>query len=175
MSEETQIPTSKSPFWRFSIKFYAVPAVAPACIKLQDHAGVDVNVLFFLLWNATQNRTFSRDHIAEIEQRIGAWREMVVVPLRAVRRTLRSPPAAIAPDVAEGFRTRIKAVELEAERLQQEALYDMAQSSPLGHPAASPTEAARSSVASYEATLRPFPKAPVDAILTAFSSFQAPA
>ncbi|MEX2034267.1 MAG: DUF2390 domain-containing protein, partial [Xanthobacteraceae bacterium] len=48
--------TRKSPFWRFSVKFYGVPGVAPACIELQDRAKVDVNVLFFLLWNATQKR-----------------------------------------------------------------------------------------------------------------------
>ena len=51
---------------------------------------------------------------------------MAVVPIRNVRRALKSPPPVIAPDAAEGFRTRIKAVELEAERLQQEALYELA-------------------------------------------------
>ena len=174
MSDDAKTPVSKSPFWRFSVKFYAVPGVAPACIELQDQAGVDVNLLFFLLWNATQRRAFSREQVAEIERKIGVWRDMTVVPLRAVRRALRSPPPAIAPNVAEGFRTRIKAVELEAERLQQEALHDMAQSGPLGEPAASPDEAARRSVAAYEATLRPFPKASLEAILAAFSRFEAP-
>jgi uncharacterized protein (TIGR02444 family) len=173
MTEETKPPVSKSPFWRFSVKFYAEPGVAPACIELQDQAGVDVNVLFFLLWNATKGRTFSRAHVVEIERQIGPWREMAVVPLRAVRRTLRSPPAAIAPDAAEGLRTRIKAVELEAERLQQEALYQMAQADGLGEPAAAPADAARGSVAAYEATLKPFPKSAIEAVLTAFSSFQA--
>jgi len=178
MSENAGIPVSKSPFWRFSIKFYAVPGVADACVALQDQAGVDVNVLFFLLWNATQKRTFGRQQVAGIERRIGPWREMAVVPLRSVRRALKVPPAAVAPDVAEGFRTRIKAVELEAERLQQEALYDMAQSlaqsGQLGRDAASPAEAARGSVAAYEATLRPFPKAPIEAVLAAFSGFDPP-
>ena len=174
MSEDSNIPVSKSPFWRFSVKFYAVPGVAPACIELQDQAGIDVNVLFFLLWNATRKRTFNREQVANIERRIGAWRDMAVVPLRAVRRALKSPPAAIAPDVAEGFRTRIKAVELEAERLQQEALYGLAQSGELGTPAASPAEAARASANAYEATLRPFPKASIEAILAAFSGFQPP-
>ena len=174
MSEEpTKTPINKSPFWRFSVKFYAVPGIAPACIELQDQAGVDVNVLFFLLWNATRRRAFNREQVADIERRIGAWREMAVVPLRAVRRALRTPPAAMAPDVAEGFRTRIKAVELEAERLQQEALYELAQSS-LGDPAASPAEAARLSAAAYEAALRPFPKASIEAILAAFSGFEPP-
>jgi uncharacterized protein (TIGR02444 family) len=172
MSDESKIPVSKSPFWRFSVKFYAVPGVAPACIELQDRAGVDVNVLFFLLWNATQQRAFSGDEVAEIERQVSDWREMTVVPLRAVRRALKSPPAAIAPDVAEGFRTRIKSVELEAERLQQEALYELAQSVRLGHPARSQIEAARGSVAAYEAMLRPFPKPQINAILTAFSGFK---
>ena len=47
MSEQHAIPVSKSPFWQFSIKFYAVPGVADACIALQDQAKVDVNILFF--------------------------------------------------------------------------------------------------------------------------------
>ena len=174
MSDDARIPVSKSPFWRFSVKFYAVPSVASACIALQDQAGVDVNVLFFLLWSATQKRTFNRDQVADIERRIGPWREMAVVPIRNVRRALKEPPAAIAANVAEDFRTRIKAVELEAERLQQEALYELAQSGPFGDTARSPADAARGSVTAYEATLRPFPQASIQAILTAFSSFQPP-
>ena len=51
----TETPVNKSPFWRFSVKFYAEPGVAQACIDLQDQAGVDVNILFFLLWNAAQS------------------------------------------------------------------------------------------------------------------------
>ncbi len=174
MSAAEAAPAAKSPFWRFSVKFYAEPGVADACIALQDEAGVDVNVLFFLLWNATQRRAFDRAQVTEIERRIGPWRDMTVVPLRAVRRALKSPPPALAPDAAEGFRTRIKAVELEAERLQQEALFDMAQAGDLGGAAATPAEAARTSVAAYEATLRPFPKAPTGTILAAFSGFEPP-
>src|SRR5262245_33991536 len=101
----------KSPFWRFAVKFYAVPGVAPACIELQDRAKVDVNLLFFLLWNATDNRTFNGTDVAELDRLAGAWRDMAVVPLREVRRALKSPPHVMAPDAAEGFRTRIKAVE----------------------------------------------------------------
>ena len=136
MSEpDVKIAVSKSPFWQFSIKFYAVPGVAEACIELQDQAKVDVNILFFLLWNATQGRAYGAD-VTEIERRIGPWRDMAVVPIRNIRRALKSPPPVMAPDAAEGFRTRIKAVELEAERLQQEALYGLAQTSRLGRPSA---------------------------------------
>jgi len=172
-SPDAAAPMSKSPFWRFSVKFYAEAGVAQACIDLQDQAGVDVNLLFFLLWNATQGRALSEAEVAELERTIGAWRDMAVVPLRNVRRALKSPPPAVAPDAAEGFRTRIKAVELEAERLQQEAMYGLAQSGRLGRPAASATEAAGASVAAYQAVLRQFPKQPLDLVLAAFAAFAA--
>jgi uncharacterized protein (TIGR02444 family) len=167
-------PVSKSPFWQFSIKFYAVPRVAEACIALQDHAKVDVNVLFYLLWNATQGRAFNAADVGEIERRIGPWREMAVVPIRNIRRALKSPPEAIAPEAAESLRTRIKAVELEAERLQQEALYGLAQTSRLGRPAPSKADAARDSISSYQGVIGPFPPEPLGTVLSAFAKFDAP-
>jgi len=174
MSDASKIPESKSPFWRFSIKFYQVPGVAPACIELQDQAGVDVNVLFFLLWLATQSRALNNEQVAEIERGIGAWREMAVVPIRNVRRALKSPPPVMSAEAAEGFRTRIKAVELEAERLQQEALFQIAERGPLGSMAGSPIEAAKASVSAYQAVLPAFPIGPLEAIFSAFAKFDPP-
>jgi uncharacterized protein (TIGR02444 family) len=167
-------PVSKSPFWQFSIKFYAVPGVADACIALQDHANVDVNILFYLLWNTTQGRAFNATDITEIERRIGPWRDMAVVPIRNIRRALKSPPPAMAPEAAENLRTRVKAVELEAERLQQEALYDLAQTSRMGRPAPSKADAVRDSVSSYQGVIGPFPPEPLAAVLSAFAKFDPP-
>jgi uncharacterized protein (TIGR02444 family) len=174
-TDEESASTRKSPFWLFSVKFYAVPGVAPACIELQDRAKVDVNVLFFLLWNASQNRALGEADISELDRMVGAWRDMTVIPLREMRRALKAPPRVMAAGAAEGFRTRIKAVELEAERLQQEALYDLAQSGRFGRPAASQTAAARASVDAYQAVLGPFPAQPLDVVLSAFAKFAAPA
>jgi uncharacterized protein (TIGR02444 family) len=165
-------PVSKSPFWQFSIKFYAVPGVAPACIELQDKANVDVNVLFFLLWNASEGRAFNAADVTEIERAIGPWRDMAVVPVRNVRRALKTPPPVMGAEAAESLRTRIKAVELEAERLQQEALYGLAQTSRLGRPSPSRSKAARDSVNSYQGVTRPFPPEPLAAVLSAFDNFR---
>ena len=165
-------PASKSPFWQFSVKFYAVPGVAEACIALQDQAKVDVNILFYLLWNASQGRAFNAADVTEIERAIGPWREIAVVPIRNVRRALKSPPLVMEPAAAEGLRTRIKAVELEAERLQQEALYGLAQTSRLGRPAPSKIEAARDSISSYQGVIGPFPPQPLDTVLLAFAKFE---
>lgn len=162
-----------SPFWRFSLAFYREPAVADACIALQEGAGVDVNLLLFLLWQSMQCRALTAAEVAAMDQKVGPWRDAAVVPLRAVRRALKSPPALVAAGTAEAFRTRIKAVELEAERLQQEAMYELASTSPLGHDAPSPAEAARRNVAAYE-TMRgvAFPKPAVDTLLAAYANLK---
>jgi hypothetical protein len=81
----------------------------------------------------------------------------------------------MATEAAEGFRTRIKAVELEAERLQQEALYDLAQSGRFGRPAAGREQAAHASVEAYQALLGRFPTEALDAVLSAFERFEVPA
>jgi uncharacterized protein (TIGR02444 family) len=170
---EAQPSSQGSPFWRFSLRFYRQPEVADACIALQEEAGVDVNLLMFLLWHATLPRALSAAELEDLERRIGAWREMTVIPLRALRRALKAPPALVAPATAELFRTRIKAVELEAERLQQEAMYEGARATPLGREAPSRQDAARANVAAYERICRaPFPKSAIATLLAAFAGLE---
>ena len=110
---------------------------------------------------------------------------MTVIPLRTLRRALKSPPPLVAGAAAELFRTKIKAVELEAERLQQEAMYELAgatprgqdapslaDESPLGREMSSPEEAAGANVAAYEAICRrgTFPKPAIETLLAALAA-----
>jgi uncharacterized protein (TIGR02444 family) len=171
---EAEADTRGSPFWRFSLRFYRMPGVADACIALQDEAGVDVNLLLFLLWNAHMDRVLSRADVEALEGRVAGWRERVVIPLREVRRQLKSSPALVEKGTAEAFRTRIKQVELEAERLQQESLFALAQSSPLGQPAVSPEDAARDNVLAYQAMKgSTFPAAALGTVFSAFEELAA--
>ena len=166
-------PSQGSPFWRFSLRFYRDSAVADACIALQDRSGVDVNLLLFLLWHALQQRSLSVEDIGRLERTIAPWRDTTVIPLRIMRRALKAPPSLVEAATAESFRTRIKAVELEAERLQQEAMYDLVRASPFGHQAASREQAARASIAAYEMILTvPFPKPAVEALIGALEKLQ---
>src|SRR6266849_4312024 len=123
---------SGSPFWRFSLRLYRLPGVAEACIKLQEESGCDGNLLLFLLWHAALGRRLAIQEGERLEHAIAPWRDRTVVPLRAVRRALKSPPGLVDAGTTEAFRTRIKAVELEAERLQQEAMYDLVRAALLG-------------------------------------------
>jgi uncharacterized protein (TIGR02444 family) len=161
--------TKGSPFWRFSLRFYRQPGVADACIALQEESGVDVNLLLYLLWLARDARTFSAGEVEALEGRIAPWRETTVVPLRTLRRALKSPPALVDPPAAELFRTKIKQVELEAERLQQESMYALA--APRGEVSASPTAAARASITAYEKICaRPFAPSAVETLIAQFNA-----
>jgi uncharacterized protein (TIGR02444 family) len=165
---ETAVSTQGSPFWRFSLAFYRLPQVADACIALQEEAGVDVNLLLYLLWQARERRRLAAADVASLEARIAPWRNATVIPLRAVRRALRTPPPLVVAATAESFRNRIKAVELEAERLQQEA---MAMLPPLGLEGVDPATAARANIAAYAEMLRTqFPGRAVETLVAAFGT-----
>jgi len=167
-------PPQGSPFWHFSLGFYRAPQVAESCLRLQDEAGVDVNLLFFLLWNASLKRQFSPADVEAVDRRVRGWRENAVIPLREIRRALKSAAGLIEPGETEVFRTKVKGLELEAERLQQQTLYDFSRSEALGESAASADAAARANVAAYEKyCARSFPKDAVDVILDAFGKLHA--
>jgi uncharacterized protein (TIGR02444 family) len=170
----SETTTTGSPFWRFSLGLYRRPGVGDACIALQDSCSVDVNLLLFLLWLAASGRRLGVAEVKDLEAKASGWRETVVVPLRSLRRSLKGQASLVEPGAVEAFRSRIKALELEAERLQQEALYELARSSPLGAPYASVADAVRENVAAYADALgQTFPPAPVEALLDAFLAFAA--
>lgn len=161
-------PAAAESFWRFSLALYSRPKVAEACIELQDGAGVDVNVLLFLLWAAGRGRKLSAQEVRRYITAVGDWRTSVVVPLRTARRSLRAPPSAIERAGAAKLRALVKKVELEAERLQQCALASLAPVGRLGKKAP-PEAAAAANVETYAAALgAAFPAAPVRTILEAF-------
>jgi uncharacterized protein (TIGR02444 family) len=150
---------SSSAFWDFSLKFYALPGVAAACIELQDHHGVDVNVLLHVLFLAVRGRAVTRDDVARIDAAVAGWRREVVVPLRSVRRSLRDPVAGFDPDRARSLRTEVKRIELEAERIQQETLERLSPAGGRAVAASARAAAARTNLAAYSAHLGGLPDA----------------
>jgi uncharacterized protein (TIGR02444 family) len=165
---QTNTPAD-TPFWRFSLNFYRQAGVAEACIALQDDCGVDVNLMLFLLWLAASGRQLSIDNVKQLDEAVRGWRELTIIPIRNVRRTLKGAATLVETGRQEAFRTRIKALELEAERLQQEALYARSRSVPRGSESPAPA-AARANLAAYEGVLDTrFAKAAVDHLLSAFA------
>ncbi len=167
----SEAPSSRdTPFWRFSLKFYRQPGVAEACIALQDDCGVDVNLMLFVLWLAASGRQLSAEQIKQLDEAVRSWRELTIIPIREARRKLKGAPTLVEADKQEALRTKIKAIELEAERLQQEALYAKSRSLGCGGEARPPA-AARANLAAYEHLLgRGFAKEAVDHLISALAA-----
>ena len=60
---EPAAASQPSPFWTFSLGYYRGAGVSEACLELQDNCGVDVNVVLFLLWMASQKRMLAADQV----------------------------------------------------------------------------------------------------------------
>jgi uncharacterized protein (TIGR02444 family) len=171
MSDAPTAPFDESPFWRFSLRFYARSKVSGACVALQDEAGVDVNLLLFLLFLAEHQRSVSANDIARLDASVSAWREEVVKRLRDLRRALKPGIGAIPGTVSETFRGQIKRLELESERIEQSVLEAVSADS-IGSRSASRAAAAEANFAAYETHLgRAFPPQARGAILSAFGEF----
>lgn len=105
------------PLWTFSIDLYQRHGVAEACLALQDRCGADVNLLLTVTWLASQQRLVNRQLLVELERLSIDWRRYCLQPLREVRRHLKLQPAS------ESVYQQCKALELAAERWQQDRLY----------------------------------------------------
>jgi uncharacterized protein (TIGR02444 family) len=114
--------SDQASFWSFSLTFYARPGVADLCLELQDRFAVDVNVLLYLLWQASHRRRLGTGEVGEVIALVEEWRRQVVLPLRGARRFLKQPGPSWPAAEVHVFRERIKADELQAERLQQETM-----------------------------------------------------
>lgn len=111
-----------SELWDWSVRAYARPGVAEACLDLQDGYGQSVPFLLFAAWSgcAEPQVLTAAARIAE------AWEEAAVEPLRAVRRVLKRSHPPIADAARLALRERVKAAELQAERALLEALQPLA-------------------------------------------------
>ena len=116
-------------FWDWALDAYARPGVAEACLELQDAHGQNVPLLLWAAWTAQEGRRADLAAAARLAQ---AWETDAVEPLRAVRRVLKQPRAGFDDAAREGLRARIKAVELESERLLMASLEALSAPGPAG-------------------------------------------
>jgi len=104
-------------FWAFSLATYAAEGVAERALAVQDALGLDVNVILYGAFLASQGRLLTPFHLRGLEATITPWRQRVVQPLRFLRVALRDYPEAGA------VREEIKALELRSEQDQQDMMW----------------------------------------------------
>lgn len=115
------------PLWRFATRVYGRPGVAQACLALQQRFDADVNLLLFAAWLGAERATPLPAALAhEARQRVTAWHEEIVRPLRAVRQRMKAGPAPAPCAATEALRDALKAVEIGSERIELALLETLA-------------------------------------------------
>lgn len=153
---------SPNPLWDFSLQLYARPGVATACLRLQDELGLDVNLLFFCLWCAVAGPGRVPEHLMrQCVATTSPWRQRAVLPLRQLRRRLKTDPGGVPVGLIGPFREQLKEIELAAERLEQDLLMQLVPPAAAGGAVRAELEDACENLACYLRVLDLRP-APVD-------------
>lgn len=114
-----------NPFWEFSIDFYSREGVAVRLIALQEELQIDVNLMLYCYWMAYIGRpTLSKSEIQRKAILVLDWQTDVVIPLRRVRSSLKDNNVFKKLSCSNEVRIKVKAAELEAERVEQLILYE---------------------------------------------------
>lgn len=108
-----------NPLWDYSLKVYQLEGVEPLLLMLQDRFNADINLILAACWLASERKKLTVEMAVQAVEATSAWRKSCVEPLREVRRYLKKDP-----DHSD-LRDRVKALELEAEKVQQRMLYDL--------------------------------------------------
>jgi uncharacterized protein (TIGR02444 family) len=161
------IENAKLPIWDFVLGYYRQPGVSEAAIALQDSAGIDVNMVLFLMWAAAQRQSFAAAEIRAIGEKTQPWQHKVVVPVRAVRRLLKENAPLVEAAAAQDFRKKVQALEIEGEQLQLTAMAALCADLPM-QPASAPADAARANLQAFESTQpKKFPPAAIETFVKA--------
>jgi uncharacterized protein (TIGR02444 family) len=120
-------PADDTPLWRFSLAVYAADGVAVECLDLQDRFGLDVNLLLFAAYaGAVEGVALQAQDVTAAADLVTDWHTGIVRAVRGARRALK-PVSLDARDPLQGaaavLRARVKAAELDAEKIEQTMLW----------------------------------------------------
>ena len=110
--------------WSLACAAYAAPGVAEACLSLQDYHEQNVPLLRWAAWTAATGRRPDEETIEAACDTARAWQTTTIAPLRAVRRTLKTP----VPDLETDARLAVRDSDAAAEAALQPELVRLARS-----------------------------------------------
>ena len=123
-----------NPFWDYALDLYRRAGVERACLELQGRHGLDVNLVLLCCWLGRRGIETDEAWMRAATAAVERWQAEVIRPLRAARGGLKAQLAEAAsgsiakrwPELTAGLRRRVLALELDAERLEQLLLAELA-------------------------------------------------
>lgn len=111
--------------WLGMLDLYSAPGVPEACVTVQDACDTDVLLLLTAALLARSEIQLTPALAGRLIAETLEWHREVVMPLRSLRRQWRGRTAA------EALRERVKALELDAERMEVAILQSVLDEAPL--------------------------------------------
>jgi uncharacterized protein (TIGR02444 family) len=106
-------------FWAWSLDIYDLPDVKSACLDLQDRHAFNVNILLWCCWLAQEKRDASA-LVDQAVRLIEPWSQAFTGAIRETRRQ------SADDQHAAGLYESLLACELDAERIEQDMLFQLA-------------------------------------------------
>ncbi len=111
------IKASESPLWIYAVKQYKSPACAQFLLEAQNEQNLDINILLFIGWLASQQRCLKKPML--VQAHAHQWQQNVIIPLRDIRKHAKSMES-------EELYPRLLKLELAAEMQELLALFRLA-------------------------------------------------
>lgn len=115
--------------WQFSLAYYQKSKAAKCLLLLQDEYGAQVNILLWCLWRGVDGRLISAEDLESALALIDKHQNNYLLPMRELRRMLKNHPF-------DTVYKQAKSLELELERWEQQALFELEVVSSFGPDAA---------------------------------------
>lgn len=154
--------TDAAAAWDFIVALYQRDGVAERCLDWQDRLGADVPLLLLLAWAGWRGYGVDQTGLQALVGAADPWRARVVVPLRGVRRRLKSIDGLVSASAAADLRRQVAGVELAAERLAFDHLVPILNR--LARPVSGGSQAIDTNMARYLAALGGDPTCEQDSI-----------
>lgn len=102
-----------------AVALYGHKGVSAACLFLQERTQLDVNVLLMAAWvGAKWRQPLDADALQRAKALVGDWHLEIVLPLRIVRRRLKTGPAPAPSPATDQLRAKLQALEISAELIE---------------------------------------------------------
>ncbi|BCA96636.1 hypothetical protein TUM19329_29970 [Legionella antarctica] len=111
-----------NPLWDYSLKIYTNKDVKLLCITLQDDYDINVNIVLWCCWYASELGPFSHQFLNQVLAYNAPWHNHVTRQLRQARQWLRTN---LNNELIESFRQDIIQLEITSEAFQQNQLYEL--------------------------------------------------
>lgn len=117
-------PTTESPLWSFACGLYDFGDVKEQCLELQDVYGANVDIILWLCWQHSRQRSTSKAALAEALRIVGGHHQTLLEGLRGLRGELIA--SSTFTRVQEQLvRKHILAAELAIEKVLLQRLQDL--------------------------------------------------